>query len=388
MTSPFGSAALHPGATDIRVPVARPSLPALERFTAAMEEVWETARLSNEGPFGREIERQFADYCGLPGAALCASSCDLALTLAIRALDLPPGSRALVPSLGFPSTVHALQWNGLRAQFVDVDPHDWCVGPEQLRAALPDAAGVSLIVATHLFGAPCDVRGLAELAGSLDARLVFDAAHAAATWTADEHVCAFGDASVVSLSATKIVTAAEGGIAVLVDPAHAERFRRLRAYGLDDDRVSREQGLNAKLSELNAALGVLAFEQIEHEVARRSAHVERYRSLLRDVPGLRLQAVAPGARATPTMFVVDVGRRRPEIRTSLRERGIESRPYFPALHRMPRLAGIQRAEMVVTDHLDESLLALPLYSELEAETIVEICEIVAQAAEAPQAQDG
>ncbi len=344
-------------------------------------------RLSNDGPFARELEGAFRGYCGADGVVLCASSCDLALTLAIRALDLPPGSRALVPSLGFPSTVHALQWNGLRPHFVDVDRRDWCLHPEQLDAALEEISDVSLIVATHLFGVPCGVRGLEHAASRHDARLVFDAAHAAATWTDGQHVCAFGDASVVSLSATKIVTAAEAGLVMFGDPGHGERFRQLRAYGLDDERVSREQGLNAKLSELHAALGGLALDQIEQEVARREALIDLYRSLLRDVPGVTFQATSAGTRPTPTMFVVDVAERRSVVRTALRERGIESRPYFPALHRMPRLAGIPRAELPVTDHLDASLLALPLYSDLDPDTIVEISEIVAQAA-GPRALDG
>ncbi len=365
--------------TRYRLRVTRPSLPPLEHFAAALEPAWEQGMLSNNGPCVDAFEEAFASYCRITERArvLAVSSCDIALTLAIAALDLPAGSKALVPSFGFPSSVHAVQWNGLRAHFVDVDPHDWCLHEEQLAGALDEE--VSLILATHMFGVACDVRGLERAAASVGAALVLDAAQAAATWVGDRHVVDFGDASAISFGGTKIVTSAEGALAVLHSDPTAARFERLRAYGLDDRRESVQLGLNGKLSELHAALGRLTLEQIEQEVALRAEHVAAYRQRLGGLPGVSLQQVPLAVRVTPAFMVLDVGAARDPIRAALAEQGIEARPYFPALHRMTRLAAVPRSELPVTERLDRSLLALPLYSALEPGEVEEVCDVVADA---------
>jgi dTDP-4-amino-4,6-dideoxygalactose transaminase len=359
-----------------RIRLARPSLPPFARFSEAMEAVWESAMLSNHGPFASAFERAFATYGASGRRMLCASSADVALTLVLRALELPEGSSALLPSLGFPSTVHAVEWNGLRPSFVDVDAGDWCLHPEQLDGRLD---GVSVIVGTHLFGVPCDVDGLERVAARSGARLVLDAAQAAATWVGDRHITDFGDASVVSFSGTKIVTGAEGAIAVLRSEEAADRFERLRHYGLDEQRVSRERGLNAKLSELNAALACLTLEGLDSQVLSRERLVTRYRANLAGTPGVSWQAQPATSTRTPTFLVIAIAEGRERVRAALAARGIESRPYFPPLHAMPRFAATPAAPMPVTERLGTSLLALPLYGELEPAAVDEVCEVVTAA---------
>jgi dTDP-4-amino-4,6-dideoxygalactose transaminase len=346
--------------------------------------VWDGGTLSNDGPRTRAFEQAFAGYRRGGGHVLAASSCDLSLTLALAALELPRGARALLPSLGFPSTLHALEWNGLQPHFVDVDERDWCLHAEQLDGELE---GVGVIVATHLFGIPCDVASLEEIAARTGIALVFDAAQAAGTWMGNRHVTDFGDASVVSFSATKIVTAGEGAIAVLRSQSAAERFRRLRAYGMDRDGFSELLGLNAKLSELHAALGLLTLAELEEQVARRVRLIDRYRERLGPRNDLSLQQLPAGARATPSFFVVDVGDARDPVRAALASRGIESRPYFQAMHQMPRCAAVPRSALPVTDRLGHGLLALPLYSELEPATVDEVCDVVASTLDGLHAGD-
>jgi dTDP-4-amino-4,6-dideoxygalactose transaminase len=367
-----------------RIRVARPALPALERFAGVLADVWDRAMLSNDGPCARDFERAFADYSGGRGHVLAASNCDVALTLLLAALELPRGSRALVASFGFPSTMHALEWNGLRPHFVDVDAHDWCLHAEQLDGQLD---GVSVIVATHMFGVPCDVAALEDIAAERGIKLVLDAAQAVGTWVGERHVTDFGDASAISFGGTKIVTAAEGAIVVLRDERCAERFRQLRNYGMNRQGISEQLGLNAKISELHAALGVLTLEELEAEIDLRGQLVDAYRRELSFREDVALQRVPPGSRSTPTFFVADVGGARDRVRAALAERGIESRPYFPPLHRMPRFASVSRASLPVTERLGESLLALPLYSGLDPAVVVEVCEVIGMTL-APVAPDG
>jgi dTDP-4-amino-4,6-dideoxygalactose transaminase len=351
--------------------VARPELPPLDELRAALEPVWERAWLSNFGPAALGLERLCAEYTRLPHVR-AVSCADAGLVLAVAALGLPRGARAVVPSFTFPSTLHALLWNGLRPMFADVDPATWCLTPESAAPALrsPPAA----IVGTHAFMATCDVAGLERLAGELGAALVFDAAQAYGSWIGDRHVGAFGDASVFSFSPTKVVTTGEGGLAALRDPAVAERFAALRGYGMERGAGVRAPGLNAKLSELHAALGHLTLPQVEARVAERAALAARYRARLAGAVGL--QALPEGLRPTPTHVVVDAGDRRDAIAGALAAAGIETRAYFRPLHEMAPYADAERAPLPVTERLGRSLLTLPLHTGLALSDVDRVCDVV------------
>jgi dTDP-4-amino-4,6-dideoxygalactose transaminase len=365
--------------------VARPALPPLELYVRALEGIWDRGMLSNDGPCAREFEDRFADYGRGCGHVLAASSADLGLTLAIAALDLPRGSRGVLASFGFPSSIHALEWNGLRPHFVDVGAGDWCLHADRLDGQLD---GASVIVATHLFGVPCDVAGLETLAEERGIAVVFDAAQAAGTWVGDRHVAAYGDASVISFGGTKVVTAAEGALVALRSERVAERFRRLRRYGIGAEGESDLCGLNAKLSELHAALALLTMHELEQQIELRAALATLYRQRFAQRDDISLQQIPPGCRPTPAFFVADFGDARDRVREALAASGIESRPYFPPLHLMPRFAHASRSALPVTERLGRGLLALPLYSELDPGVVDEVCDLAGCALDDLQTVDG
>ena len=355
--------------------VARPSLPAFEDYTDALAGVWESGQLSNFGPMAVRFEEHCRAYTGLEHVR-ATSSCDIGLTLAVRALGLEPGTLVLVPSFTFASTLHALLWNGLEPRFVDVDPDTWCLTAESCAGA---ADGVGAIVGTHAFMGICDVVGLEALAAETGAVLLFDAAQALASWVGALHVGAFGDASVFSFSPTKVATCGEGGLAAFRDAAAAERFELLRSYGSDDDYDSRFVGLNGKLSELHAALGCQTVPAIEDEVAWRLGLAVRYRERLAGVEGVVLQSLASGVRPTPTQLVVDLGSRRGAVAEALAADGIDTRPYFRPMHRMERFRDLPATAMPVTDRLGMSLLALPLHRAMGTADVDRVCDAVERA---------
>ena len=371
---PYPPAIFHDIATE-PLRLARPSLPALEDFAEALRGVWESGQLSNFGPMADRFEEHCRVYTGLDHVR-AASSCDIGLTLAVRALGLEPGTRVLVPSFTFASTLHALLWNGLEPRFVDVDPGSWCLTAESCAAA---ADGAGAIVGTHAFMAICDVEGLETLAAATGAVLLFDAAQALASWIGGRHVGGFGDASVFSFSPTKVATCGEGGLAAFRDVAAAERFELLRSYGSDDDYDSRFIGLNGKLSELHATLGCLTVPAIEDEVETRLELVGCYRERLAGVEGVRLQSLAPGLRPTPTQFVVDLGARRDAVAETLASGGIATRPYFRPMHRMERFRDLSATALPVTDRLGASLLALPLHRAMGPGDVDRVCDVVERA---------
>lgn len=353
--------------------LARPSLPSLDAYAEELVATWDDAWLSNFGPHAERFEKVCSEYTGLRHVR-AVSNCDIGLTLAVRALGLRLGAGVVVPSFTFPSTLHALLWNGLEPRFADVDPDTWCLSAESAAAAVDGETAA--IVGTHAFMSACDVAGLEALAADVGAVLLFDAAQALASWVGQRHVGTFGDASVFSFSPTKIATCGEGGLAAFRDPAHGERFALLRGYGSDADYDSRLVGLNGKLSELHAALGCLTIANIEDEVRARLHLVDLYRERLTVLPGVRLQTRAPELRPTPTFLVADFGARRGDVAGALADHGIESRAYFRPLHAMGRFMEIPAAPLPVTEHLGAALLALPLHRGMEDADVHRVCDTV------------
>jgi dTDP-4-amino-4,6-dideoxygalactose transaminase len=345
------------------IQLARPDLPDLQAYVARLESVWESAHLSNFGPAARELEAIARAYTGLEHVHAVVNA-DLGLTLAIAALDLPRGTRAVVPSFTFPSTLNAVLWNGLTPVFADVDPDTWCLTADT--AAQADDPG--LIVGAHVFMGVCDVVGLE----ALDLPLVFDAAQAYASRLGDRHIGSFGDASVFSLGATKLVTSGEGGLAAFRDSGPAERFVRLRRHGMTPGYEVLEPGLNGKLSELHAALGCLTLPRAEERAVALLELAGRYRERLHGRVGL--QALPDDLRPTPTHVVADVGKRRDALAAALDAQGIETRRYFRPLHAMDAFAGVERPALPVSERLGRSLLALPLHAGMDAGDVDRVCD--------------
>jgi dTDP-4-amino-4,6-dideoxygalactose transaminase len=348
-----------------RIQLARPDLPELDDYVQRLGAVWESAHLSNFGPATRELEAIARSYTGLEQVHAVVNA-DIGLTLAIAALGLPRGARAVVPSFTFPSTLHAVLWNGLTPVFADVDPATWCLTAD----AVPAVA--DLIVGAHVFMGICDVAGLHALAAERGIPLVFDAAQAYASRLGDRHVGCFGDASVFSLGATKLVTSGEGGLAAFRDPGPAERFVRLRRHGMTPGYEVLEPGLNGKLSELHAALGCLTLPRAEERAVALLELAGRYRERLHGRVGL--QALPDDLRPTPTHVVADVGKRRDALAAALDAQGIETRRYFRPLHAMDAFAAVERPALPVSERLGRSLLTLPLHAGMDAGDVDRVCD--------------
>ena len=320
--------------------------------------------LSNFASEAQRFESLCREYTGVDSAC-CAANADLGLTLAVAALEPPRGGVALLPSFTFNSTVNAVLWNGLRPRFVDVDPDTYCVDPAAVEREL--GPEVALVVGVHAFGSACDVHELDRLAAGAGVPVVYDAAQAFGTFVGDRHVGCFGDAAVFSFSAPKVVTSAEGAIVTFRDEAARERFEYLRNYGFRGDYETRYIGMNAKLSELHAALGCLTVPAVEREVAARALLMRRYQERLERV--VRFQHVPDGVRPGWTHCIVDVDGDAERVARALAERGIETRRYFAPLHLMTPFREYPAAPLPVTEQLAGSLLGLPLFADLPLEHV-------------------
>jgi dTDP-4-amino-4,6-dideoxygalactose transaminase len=362
-----------PGAWTLRL--AAPALPPLEDVAGSLEESWETGALSGFGPRALAFEEVCRQYTGLERVR-GVSSADIGLTLAIAALGLPRGATAVVPSFSFNSTLHALLWNGLRPRFADVDPGTWCLTAETAEAAMDD--DTAIVVGTHAFASACDVDGLERLTRDRGAALLFDAAQAFATWVGARHIGAFGDASVFSFSASKVVTCGEGGLVAMTGADADARLDLLRRYGSDATYESIHVGLNGKLSELHAAIGCMTVPGAEEQVALRAELLEIYRERLGAI-GIGVQTAPDGMRVTPNQAVFDMGERRDQAEAALAAEGIETRTYFRPLHEMPRFAGLPATPLPITERLGRALLTLPLHGRMTPADAERVCDVLESA---------
>ncbi len=348
------------------LPLARPPVPDLDAVTAEIRDILVSGVLTN-GPRVRELERRAAEYLGVRHC-VAVSSCTSGLMLVLRAADL--SGEVIVPSFTFAATAHAVAWNGLTPVFADVDPETLTLSP----AAALRATGTrtSAILATHTFGTPCDVEGLAEAARRSGTRLFFDAAHAFGSRHAGVPVGGFGDAEVFSLSATKPLVAAEGGLVATDDPVIAERCRIGRDYGNPGDYDCRFVGLNARLSEVHAAIALALFDGVDERIARRNALAGAYREALEGLPGVSFPLVPGGDRSTYKDFTVLVDRAgfgvdAATLGEALGAEGIDTRRYYaPPVHEMKAYRGLARAglPLPVTEDAAERVLTLPMWPEM------------------------
>lgn len=364
------------------IPITRPELPPLQDFTKLLEQIWSTRMLSNFGAFSQQLEKLTAAYLGV-GTRTVVSG-DVGLVCAISCLELPQGSTCLVPSFTFNSTINALLWNGLVPVFVDIDPATFNMDPAAAEAAAARCSP-SLIVATHVFGNPADAGGLANLAARCGARLLFDAAHGYGSRHGDVAVGGLGDVEVFSLSGTKPVTCAEGGLVASRDEEFLARFDYARAYGFQHDYNSRCRGMNGKMSELHAALGTLTLPTIEQVLAHRDTQVATYKRLLADVPEVTFQRVRTGDRSTYKDLAVlfDTNEAREAARHALAERSVQTKTYFRPCHRMTAFFPWADQPLPVTDDVYARILCLPLFATLRDDQIDMICGVVRDAARRP-----
>lgn len=374
-------------AIPVSIPIMRPYLPPLHQYAEAVEEIFSTASLSNFGKYSRLLEDRASRVLEHPGT-LCVSSCDIGLVLAWRALGCTCGE-VITPSFTFCSTVNALTWNGLTPVFADIDPETLCLDIGEVRKLItPRTVGIT---AVHVFGRPAAITELEALAQEYGLKLVFDAAHALGAKYRGRALGSLGDASIFSLSGTKLVTGGEGGLATFRSSEVAERFRALRGYGFLGDYNCQDIGLNGKLSELNAALAYLSLGMLEEAVERRQAIGLYYRRRLGDVPQCSFQMSAEwGDRHAYKDFAVLFARsdQRCRAEQALNQIGVQTKRYFMPVHKMTAYAKLACAHLPVTEDIYERILCLPIYHTIQPKQIDRICETLIAAIRSEDQIDG
>lgn len=347
--------------------VTQPSLPPLGEFVRLLEQVWNSRILTNGGEMHRRFEAALATYLGVGHVALFNNGTNALLT-ALQAADL--SGEVITTPYSFAATTHAIVWNRLEPVFVDIDPVTFNIDAARIERAITPRTRAILPV--HCYGGPCDVPAIAAIAGRHGLKVIYDAAHAFAVRDAGGSILRHGDFSVLSFHATKVFNTCEGGALVCRDADAKQRVDRLKNFGIVDADTIADPGLNGKMNELQAALGLLQLGHVDAAIARRRAIDARYRQLLADVPGVVVPAAPAGVRGNGAYFPVLIGAGYPVDRDTLYRRlhadNILVRRYFyPLLSDLPmyrHLPSAARHNLPNAARVAAQVLCLPIHAAL------------------------
>jgi dTDP-4-amino-4,6-dideoxygalactose transaminase len=363
------------------LPIVSPEGLPGEEFLADVRAILQSGHLTN-GAFVREFESAAASFLGVPHA-VAVSSCTSGLILTLQALGLR--GDVILPSFTFHATAHSLLWNGLRPVFADCEPGTFCLDPEAVRAQL--SPNTAAILAVHLYGNPIAVTELEAIAAERGIPLICDAAHAFGTKFRGSRLGGTGAAEVFSFSPTKLLVAAEGGLVSTRDAGLARLLRAGRNYGDAGTADPEWPGLNARMSEIHAALAVRGLPGIAARIERRNQIRLRYERQLGTVPGVTFQEIRAACHTTAKDFslIVDqanFGAPRDWLLEGLLQRNIEVRRYFwPPVHRQKVYREIWDGRpLPVTDWVSDRVISLPIYSSLGDEDVDRICAAVQELA--------
>jgi dTDP-4-amino-4,6-dideoxygalactose transaminase len=344
----------------MQIPYVKPSLPGFDELESDLRAIIESGRLT-KGPIVEAYENALASRLGVRNV-IATSSCTVGLALLYRALGF--NAEVIVPSFTFMATVNALMWTSATPRFVDVDPQTWTIDPDRVEEAI--TPHTQAIVAVPVFGSPCDNDRLERIAEGAGVALIFDSAHGVGSSYRGMPLGRFGIAEAFSTTPTKTLVTGEGGFISTDDDGLATELRMLVEYGNDGSFDTHAPGLNGRLPEISALIGLRMLDQLDGLLQRRARIVEAYTAGLGDLPGITLQVVREGCVSSFKDFTVLIGDDVPADRDTVASRlaadGVQTKKYFvPAVHNQRPYRSLD-VDLPVTTFLEHRALSLPLWS--------------------------
>ena len=360
--------------------VTQPSLPPLDEFIPYLREIWDSKVLTNGGPFHQKLEQALCEYLGVEHIALF-TNCTIGLITALQALRVT--GEVITTPYSFVATAHSLLWNGIKPVFVDIDPRTLNLDPSRIEAAITPQT--TAIMPVHCYGHPCDVDAIQKIADNYNLKVIYDAAHAFGVKCHCGSVLTHGDLSVLSFHATKVFNTFEGGAIICPDAKTKARIDQLKNFGHAGEVNVVAPGINGKMSEFNAALGLLQLKHIDEALARRKVIDLAYRERLHDVKGIHCLGDAREMQANYAYFPIlvqpDYPLSRDELNQRLRDKGIFPRRYFyPLISEFPMYRGLpsaHRDNLPVASAAALQVLCLPIYPDLPLAAVDEIADLIA-----------
>jgi dTDP-4-amino-4,6-dideoxygalactose transaminase len=348
--------------------VTRPFLPPFERVQSRLADIWASRRLSNMGPQHDRLQAELAAHLGVPDLRLFSNG-TLALQIALMTLGIR--GEVLTTPFTFSATVHAIALSGARPVFCDIDPETLCIDPRSVERMIGD--DVAAVLGVHVYGTPCDVDALTRIADAHHLKLVFDAAHAFGTTVQGRPIGLFGDMTMFSFHATKLFHTAEGGGLAFADATLSHKLELMRNFGIENEDEVVLVGTNAKLNEIQAAIGLEVLGGLEGERSRRSAVKAAYVRMLENTPGIRVVQQGAGVSDSLQYVVIRVdeagfGMSRDGLWAALKQWNVFTRRYFyPLCSDYPSYMACRRDRLEHAERAAQEVLCLPMFGDLGVE---------------------
>lgn len=360
--------------------VSKPTLPDLGDFVESLKVIWEKKWLTNNGAFHQEFEKELANYLGVKYVSLFSNG-TLALISALQTLRIT--GEVITTPYSFVASTHALHWNSIKPVFVDIDPVYGNLDPIKIEAAITPKT--SAILPVHVYGNPANIERIEEIADIYGLKVIYDAAHAFGVKKNNNSILNFGDLSVLSFHATKVFNTIEGGAIISNDEKTKKRIDYLKNFGFAGETNVIAPGINAKMNELQAAYGLLQLKTIEDQIKDRKRIADAYRHLLKNVVGIRVLEDMENVKQNYSYFPIFVDAlkyplTRDELYAKLKKNNIHGRRYFyPLISEFPPYRGLPSSSpdnLINASKIANEVICLPIYPDLELETIEEIVNYI------------
>jgi len=359
--------------------VTRPYLPNLDDFKDGLKEIWDTSWLTNNGPIVQQFTKKLCNYFETDNICLFTNG-TLALQIGLQGMGI--SGEVITTPFTFVATTHALFWNKIRPVFVDIEPDFYTLDPEKVEAAI--TPWTTAILAVHVYGHPCKLNVLADIARRYNLKLIYDAAHAFGVSVDDKSIAHFGDMSMFSFHATKLFHSIEGGMLSFNDSGIKSTFDYLKNFGFKNEYEVVMPGTNAKMNEMQALMGSMVLERVDDLIEKRKQITSIYRGRLEEVPGICLRPELPkDVRYNYAYFPVEVdeneyGINSERLYEKMKEYNVYPRRYFyPLLCDFSCYQSLSvKDPLTVARKAAERILTLPIYYDLDLDDVEKICDII------------
>lgn len=359
------------------IPVTKPYLPNRDKLKAYIDGIYDRQWLTNNGQLVQELTQRLEAYLGVENLLLVPNG-TLALQIAYRALDVSDADRnqkpeAITTPFTFVATASSLKWEGVQPVFADIDPNTWCLAPDNIEAAV--TPNTLAIVPVHVFGNACNVEAIGEIAQKHKLKVIYDASHAFGVTYKGESLLKHGDAATLSFHATKLFHTGEGGAIIFKRKQDLERAKKMINFGITGPESIEELGINAKMNEIQAAMGLCVLDEMEENLQAREQVWQRYQQALPANLQLQARHEALGYNYAYFPVVFESEEQTVRVAATLKENGVLARRYFyPSLESVECLDA--PAAQPVSQDIASRILCLPIYADLSGQDLTTIVELM------------
>ncbi len=362
------------------IPVTSPLLPPLEEYIQYLKQIWKSKQLTNNGPYHQQLEKELCSFLGVEYISLFANG-TLALITALQALRI--SGEVITTPYSFVASSHSLFWNNIKPVFVDIERETCNLDPDKIEDAI--SPKTTAILPVHVYGNPCKIEKIQRIADAYNLKVIYDAAHGFAVKHNGNSILNYGDLSILSFHATKVYSTFEGGAIICHSQEMKQHIDDLKNFGFRDEVTVVAAGINAKMNEVQAAMGLLQLKYVEAAITKRQKIDKLYRRQLIDINGIRLQELIPNTQYNYSYFPIFVdneayGKSRDSLYEELKKHNIYGRRYFyPLISKFSTYRGLESAregKLKIAEITAEQVICLPIYPDLEIEQVNKICRVI------------